>query len=73
MGGFSGGFTGGDDYELIFTAAPASADAVQAAARRAGVAATRIGRIEAGAALRLVDSSGRQVPHTFGSFDHFRS
>ena len=64
---------GGDDYELIFTAAPASADAVQAAARRAGVAATRIGRIEAGAALRLVDSSGRQVPHTFGSFDHFRS
>jgi thiamine-monophosphate kinase len=64
---------GGDDYELIFTAAPASADAVQAAARLAGVAATRIGRIEAGAALRLVDAAGRPVPHTFGSFDHFRS
>jgi thiamine-monophosphate kinase len=37
------------------------------------VAATRIGRIEAGAALRLVDGAGRPVPHTFGSFDHFRS
>ena len=64
---------GGDDYELIFTAPAASADAVQAAARRAGVAATRIGRIEPGAALRLVDGAGRPVPHTFGSFDHFRS
>jgi thiamine-monophosphate kinase len=64
---------GGDDYELLFTAAPASADAVQAAARRAGVAATRIGRIEAGAVLQLVDGAGRPVPHTFGSFDHFRS
>jgi len=64
---------GGDDYELIFTAPAASADAVQAAARRAGVAATRIGRIEAGATLRLVDAAGRPVAHTFGSFDHFRS
>ena len=64
---------GGDDYELLFTAPPAAADAVQAAARRAGVAVTRIGRIEAGAALRLVDAAGTPVPHTFGSFDHFRS
>ena len=64
---------GGDDYELTFTAPAASAGAVQAAARRAGVAATRIGRIEAGAALRLVDAAGRPVAHTFGSFDHFRS
>mgnify|MGYP000278822856 FL=1 len=64
---------GGDDYELIFTAPATSADAVQGAARRAGVAATRIGRIEAGAALRLVDAAGQPVAHTFGSFDHFRS
>ena len=64
---------GGDDYELIFTAPATSADAVQGAARRAGVAATRIGRIEAGAALRLVDGAGHPVAHTFGSFDHFRS
>lgn len=62
---------GGDDYELIFTAPAASADAVQAAARRAGVAATCIGRIGCDAAL--VDAAGRPVAHTFGSFDHFRS
>jgi thiamine-monophosphate kinase len=64
---------GGDDYELLFTAPPARADLVQAAARQAGVAVTRIGRIVAGAGARLVDREGREVTNTFGSFDHFRS
>lgn len=63
---------GGDDYELVFTAAPADAGRVQAAARSAGVAATRIGRIEAAAGTRLVDREGRAVDNRFGSFDHFR-
>ena len=50
-----------------------SADcSAQNAASEAGVAATRIGRIEAGQGLRLVDREGRDVAHTFGSFDHFR-
>jgi thiamine-monophosphate kinase len=64
---------GGDDYELVFTAAPLQVDAVRDAARRAGVAVTRIGRIEAAAGLRLIDGDGRDVVNTFGSFDHFRS
>ena len=64
---------GGDDYELVFTAPPAVADRVQAAAREAGTAVTRIGRIEAGQGLRLVDREGCDVAQTFGSFDHFRS
>ena len=63
---------GGDDYELVFTAPAALAERVRAAASEAGVAATRIGRIEAGQGLRLVDREGRDVAHTFGSFDHFR-
>ncbi len=62
---------GGDDYELLFTAPPARADAVQTAARQAGVPVTRIGRIEAGAGLRLVDAHGAPVAHHFASFDHF--
>jgi thiamine-monophosphate kinase len=62
---------GGDDYELVFTAAPQHAEQVAAAARIAGVAATRFGRIEAPAGLRLVDAAGRDVAHTFASFDHF--
>jgi thiamine-monophosphate kinase len=64
---------GGDDYELVFTAAPQHAERVAAAARAAGVPATRIGRIEAAAGLRLQDAAGREVAHTFASFDHFQA
>ena len=64
---------GGDDYELLFTAPAMRADAVQAAAKAAGVAVTRIGVIEAEQGLRRVDAQGRAVADTWGSFDHFRA
>jgi thiamine-monophosphate kinase len=64
---------GGDDYELVFTAAPSDAVRVNDAAQRSGVAATRIGRIEAEPGLRLVDAEGRAIANVFGSFDHFRT
>lgn len=64
---------GGDDYELLFTAPPALAPRVRDAASAAGVAVTRIGRIEAGTSLRLVDAAGEALANTWGSFDHFRS
>jgi len=63
---------GGDDYELVFTAAASEATRVREAAERSGVAVTRIGRIDAAAGLRLVDGDGRAVDNDFGSFDHFR-
>jgi thiamine-monophosphate kinase len=63
--------SGGDDYELLFTAAPARAAAVAAAAAAGGVPVTRIGRIEAEPGLRLVDGAGHAVPHRYPSFDHF--
>lgn len=62
---------GGDDYELIFTAAASQRDGVQAAARQAGIAVTRIGSIEAAAGLRLVDGAGQPLQRRYGSFDHF--
>jgi thiamine-monophosphate kinase len=62
---------GGDDYELLFTAAAAQRDGVQAAARQAGIAVTRIGSIEAAAGLRLVDAAGQPLERRYGSFDHF--
>ena len=64
---------GGDDYELVFSAAPGDAARVHDAALRSGVAATRIGRIEAGPGLRLIDAEGRAIADAFGSFDHFRT
>ena len=62
---------GGDDYELLFTAASGQAAAVQAAAAAAGVPVTRIGRIETEPGLRLVDGAGLPVSHRSSSFDHF--
>lgn len=63
--------TGGDDYELAFTAPPAARAAVQAAAQRAATPVTRIGRIEAEPGLRLIDAHGRATPLAGRAFDHF--
>ena len=64
---------GGDDYELVFSAPEELAGAVVDAGRQAGIAVTRIGRIEKASGLRLVDAGGRPVTNAFGSFDHFRT
>lgn len=64
---------GGDDYELLFTAPAEHTREVNEAAARAGVAVTRIGRIEAAGGLRLTDQHGHAVENRFASFDHFRS
>ncbi len=64
---------GGDDYELVFTAPPARAAQVEAAARTAQVGITRIGRVVGEPGLRLLDTAGAMLPNTFGSFDHFKA
>lgn len=63
--------TGGDDYELVFTAPPAARAAVQAAAERAATPVTRVGRIEAAPGLRLTGADGRTTPLAARAFDHF--
>jgi len=63
--------SGGDDYELVFTAPPGRAAQVQAAGAACGVHVTRIGRIEAAPGLRLVDAGGATLAEHFPSFDHF--
>jgi thiamine-monophosphate kinase len=62
---------GGDDYELAFTAPPATRESVRVAAAQADTRVTRIGQIEAAHGLRLVDAHGQPVPGHFASFDHF--
>ncbi|HRH06368.1 MAG TPA: thiamine-phosphate kinase [Burkholderiaceae bacterium] len=64
--------TGGDDYELLFTAPSKQRQAVLAAASSADTKITRIGQIQAEAGLRLVDANGHMVPNDFASFDHFK-
>ena len=63
--------SGGDDYELVFTAAPSARAVVEQAGKASATRVTRIGRIEAEAGLRIVDASGAPVAQRFGSFDHF--
>jgi thiamine-monophosphate kinase len=63
--------SGGDDYELVFTAPTAARAAVEQAGKESATRVTRIGRIEAEAGLRIVDASGAPVAQRFGSFDHF--
>jgi thiamine-monophosphate kinase len=62
---------GGDDYELLFTAPAGQDEAVRAAGKRAGVAVTPIGRIEAAPGLRLLDADGQPVVFNERAFDHF--
>ncbi|MCM5679202.1 thiamine-phosphate kinase [Schlegelella sp. S2-27] len=65
--------SGGDDYELLFTAPAHRRDAVQAAAESACVPVSRIGAIEPEPGLRLVDGRGHPVEWQLSGFDHFRT
>ena len=62
---------GGDDYELCFTAAPADAGRVAAAARATGVPCTRIGAITAARGLVVVGTDGAPLADLPRAFDHF--
>jgi len=74
--------TGGDDYELLLTVAPALAARFEADAAAAGIAVTRIGRVTASALpneggdkhrdrVKLVDSNGRIIDITTTGYSHF--
>jgi thiamine-monophosphate kinase len=63
--------TGGDDYELAFTAAPESATALAALGRDLGLPLTRIGRITAGAGVRLLGPGGAEIDTGTGGWTHF--
>jgi len=65
--------SGGDDYELVFTAAPAQRAAVAAAAKASQTDVTHIGQITASQELVLRTAEGAMLPNTFASFDHFKS
>ena len=61
---------GGDDYELLFTAPRRAAGRVRNAARRAGIAVARIGRMVRGRGVRVIDAAGRDVTPAHRGFKH---
>lgn len=63
--------SGGDDYEIAFTLAPADIAACMTAAAEAGIALTRIGAIVTGGGARFLDANGDEVRFASRSFSHF--
>ncbi|MCW0232697.1 MAG: thiamine-phosphate kinase [Ferrovibrio sp.] len=63
--------SGGDDYELLFSAAPDQAAAVVALSRSVGLAATRIGMLTAGQGVVVQDHTGMPLTLDHGGFQHF--
>lgn len=64
--------SGGDDYELLFTARPERRADVSAIGGALGLRLSRIGRIDAEPGLRLFAADGRPMRIHARGFDHFR-
>lgn len=63
--------TGGDDYELVFTAPADAAEAITAAAGEAATPISTIGRIVEGAGVTVLDASGASMSLKSAGFKHF--
>jgi len=63
--------SGGDDYELVFSASPSAAEQVLMASKASATPVTRIGRITNSKRLVLLGVDGHPVNNSFQSFDHF--
>ena len=63
--------SGGDDFEVVATIPPRKLKSFLAAARRAGVAVSPVGRVTAGQGVRFRDDNGRQLRFRRASFSHF--
>jgi thiamine-monophosphate kinase len=67
----SAALSGGDDYELLFTAAAEAGAALNALAGELGLPLTRIGRIEAGSGVEVVDDKGGTLAVPVAGYRHF--
>lgn len=63
--------SGGDDYELLFTAHPSHADAIAALSLHLKLPLRRVGHITEERGIRILDTQGHPHPRVFSSFDHF--
>lgn len=63
--------SGGDDYELLFTAPADAGRSIAALSSRLGIPIKRIGRIEPGTDVRLLAADGRAIAVDHTGFRHF--
>lgn len=64
--------SGGDDYELCFTAPPEARKRILAAAEATETLVTRIGSVTQAPDVRFIDPSGRPWSPSRSGFQHFR-
>ena len=62
---------GGDDYELLFTAPPEAEAALIELARELDLPLTRVGAIEGGQGVRVLDGAGREIALARTGYRHF--
>jgi thiamine-monophosphate kinase len=63
--------SGGDDYELCFTAPQLRQDEIAVIGERLGVKLSRIGSITQGGELRVLDAAGKPMKTEKAGYDHF--
>jgi thiamine-monophosphate kinase len=63
--------SGGDDYELLFTAAPERQAEITTLARRLDLPLSRIGMIRADQGLHVLDEKGQELPVRKAGWQHF--
>ena len=63
--------TGGDDYEIVATVAPAKLASLLATARAAGVTLTEIGAVVGGKGAQFYASNGKVLTFARASYSHF--
>ncbi len=63
--------SGGDAYELCFTARPLWREQIEILGRQLGVPVARVGTLVRGQGVRVLDGAGQAVPVAPRGFDHF--
>lgn len=62
---------GGDDYELLFTAAAENREAIGRLGQALGLRLSRIGAVDSGDGVAVIDARGRPMRVGARSYDHF--
>ncbi len=65
--------SGGDDYELIFTAPPSMRDQITRLAEDMDLSLTRMGKIVEGMGVRVLDQKGQELSLAYKGYNHFGS
>ena len=63
--------SGGDDYELVFTAPSEYTKKIISISKHIGLKISKIGSIIGGESIRIIDKTGHELPFKTGGFQHF--